>query len=254
MMSSCMMRVLIPTTAIYTCLLDFEPHINIYCLWALSVVKLCRPLGACHVVKSRFTCTFTHICYFYSGSTIHIYPSISISRITKKYSIPNPGENSQKHFPIPVIPCEINALNILVTTTCCIISRDECSKKKRKKREEKKIYKRGNKKGKVPGTSKERKKVINSEDEDYDMDLPPYPLGFSRFPVFPPRRGDLIFNVSADEPAVDGETDEQRQLRKQRNADRARRRADEERQCWRSLSIKFNYQINKEKDLNEINI
>jgi len=24
--------------------------------------------------------------------------------------------------------------------------------------------------------------------------------------------------------------------------------------CWRSLSIKFNYQINKEKDLNEINI
>jgi hypothetical protein len=70
----------------------------LYCLWALSVVKLCRPLGACHVVKSRLTCTFTHICYFYSGSTIHIYPSISISRTTKKYSTPNPGENNQKYF------------------------------------------------------------------------------------------------------------------------------------------------------------
>jgi len=64
--------------------------------------------------------------------------------------------------------------------------------------------------------------VINSEDEDYDLDLPPYPPGFSCFPVFPPRRGDLVFNVSADEPVVDGETDEQRQLREQRNADRTR--------------------------------
>ena len=63
--------------------------------------------------------------------------------------------------------------------------------------------------------------VINSEDEDYDLDLPPYPPGFSRFPVFPPRRGDLIFNVSNDEPVVDGETDEQKQLREQRNADHA---------------------------------
>jgi len=55
--------------------------------------------------------------------------------------------------------------------------------------------------------------VINFEDEDYDLDLAPYPLGFSRFPVFPPRRGDLVFNVSGDEPVVDGETDEHRQLR-----------------------------------------
>ena len=70
--------------------------------------------------------------------------------------------------------------------------------------------------------------VLHSEDEDYDLDLPPYPPGFSRFPVFPPRRGDLIFNVSNDEAVVDGETDEQKQLREQRNADRARRRADEE--------------------------
>ena len=72
--------------------------------------------------------------------------------------------------------------------------------------------------------------VVHYEDEDYDLDLPPYPSGFSCFPVSPPRRGDLIFNVSNDEPVVDGETDEQEQLREQRNADRAQRRADEERQ------------------------
>ena len=47
---------------------------------------------------------------------------------------------------------------------------------------------------------------------------------------FPPRRGDIVFNISADEPVVDGETDEQRQLCEQRNADRARRRVDKERQ------------------------
>jgi hypothetical protein len=29
---------------------------------------------------------------------IHIYPPISISRTTQKYSTPNPGETSQKHF------------------------------------------------------------------------------------------------------------------------------------------------------------
>ena len=29
---------------------------------------------------------------------IHIYPPISISRTTQKYSTPNPGENSQKYF------------------------------------------------------------------------------------------------------------------------------------------------------------
>ena len=40
--------------------------------------------------------------------------------------------------------------------------------------------------------------VLHPEDEDYDMDLPPYPPGFSRFLVFPPRRGDLVLNVSID--------------------------------------------------------
>ena len=72
--------------------------------------------------------------------------------------------------------------------------------------------------------------VLHSEDEDYDLDLPPYPPGFSRFPVLPPWRGDLIFNVSNNKPVVDGETDEQKQLCEQRNADRAQRRVDEERQ------------------------
>ena len=52
---------------------------------------------------------------------IHIYPPISISRTTEKYSTSNPGENSQKHSPIPVIPCEINAQVILFTTNCYII-------------------------------------------------------------------------------------------------------------------------------------
>jgi len=83
------------------------------------------------------------------GVLIHMYPPISISRTTQKYSTPNPGENSKKHYPIAVFPCEINARVILVTTTCYIISGDECSKKN-------KI--RGNKKGQVLGTSKEKKK------------------------------------------------------------------------------------------------
>jgi len=82
---------------------------------------------------------------------IYIYPLISISRATQKFSTPNPGENSQKHSPICVFPCEINAQVILVTTTCYIILGDECSKKERKKI-------RGNKKGQLPGTSKEKKK------------------------------------------------------------------------------------------------
>ena len=55
--------------------------------------------------------------------------------------------------------------------------------------------------------------VLHPEGEDYDMDLPPYPLGFSHFLVFPPRRGDLVLNVSNDEPVLDGETDDQRQQR-----------------------------------------
>ena len=60
---------------------------------------------------------------------INIYPPISISRTTQKYSTPNPGENSQKYF---CSPLEINAQVILVTATCYIILGDECSTKKRR--------------------------------------------------------------------------------------------------------------------------
>ena len=79
---------------------------------------------------------------------IHIYPLIYISRTTQKYSTPNPGENSQKHYPIPIFPNEINAQVILVTTTCYIISGDECLKK----RGYKEI-----KRGKCPEPQKKRK-------------------------------------------------------------------------------------------------
>ena len=84
---------------------------------------------------------------------IHIYPLISISTTTKKYSTPNP-ENSQKHSPISVFPCEITAQVILVTTTCYIILGDECSKKKRERK--KKGYEEI-KRGKCPKPRKKRK-------------------------------------------------------------------------------------------------
>ena len=101
------------------------------------------------MVKSRFTCTFTHTCCFYSGSThphtsthfhIQIHPKLFYSYL---------GENSQKHSPVSVFPCEINAQVISVTTTCYIISRDECSKKRRRYEEIKR--------GKCPEPRKNRK-------------------------------------------------------------------------------------------------
>ena len=52
---------------------------------------------------------------------IHIHPLLSISRFTQNILYSYLGENSQKDYPIPVIPCEINARDILVTTTCYII-------------------------------------------------------------------------------------------------------------------------------------
>jgi len=38
--------------------------------------------------------------------------------------------------------------------------------------------------------------VINSEDEDYDVDLPSHPPGFPRFPVFPPPGEGTLFSTS----------------------------------------------------------
>jgi hypothetical protein len=46
--------------------------------------------------------------------------------------------------------------------------------------------------------------------DEYDLDPLPHPPGFSPIPRFPPRRGDMVLNVSNDEPLVMGETDEQR--------------------------------------------
>ena len=113
------------------------------------MVKLCRPLGACHVVKIKI---HMHVHSYmllllrkYASTYIHSFqsphsPKIILLLIRERIA--------KKHFPIPVIPCEINALVILVTTTCYILSGGECSKK---------IITRGNKKGQVPGTSKKRK-------------------------------------------------------------------------------------------------
>jgi hypothetical protein len=56
-----------------------------------------------------------------------------------------------------------------------------------------------------------------------------HPPGFPRIPAFPPRRGAMINVVSQDDdPPARGETNQQRQGRQQRNADRAQRRIDED--------------------------
>jgi hypothetical protein len=52
-------------------------------------------------------------------------------------------------------------------------------------------------------------RYVHTDDDEYDLDPLPYPLGFSPIPRFPPRHGDMVLNVSNDEPAVVGETDEQ---------------------------------------------
>jgi len=76
--------------------------------------------------------------------------------------------------------------------------------------------------------------VLHLKGDDYDLDFPPHPLGFPHFLVFLPQRGDLVLNVSNNEPVADGEIDDQRQHREQRNADQAQRRAyeEEEHQSW----------------------
>jgi hypothetical protein len=44
---------------------------------------------------------------------------------------------------------------------------------------------------------------------EYDLDPLPHPSGFSVILRFPPRRGDMVLNISNDKPSVVGETDEQ---------------------------------------------
>jgi hypothetical protein len=50
------------------------------------------------------------------------------------------------------------------------------------------------------------------KDDEYGLDPLPYPPGFSPIPRFPPRHGDMVLNVSNDEPTVVGETDDERSL------------------------------------------
>jgi hypothetical protein len=78
--------------------------------------------------------------------------------------------------------------------------------------------------------------------DEYDLDPLPHPPGFSPIPRFPPKRGNMVLNVSNDEPSVVGETDEQRQLCEQRNADRAEchhQEAEEEEACRRDPDLKI---------------
>ena len=63
-----------------------------------------------------------------------------------------PGENSKKHYPIHVFPCEINARAILVTTTCYIIPGGWVLWKKEEKYEE-------IKRGKCPEPRKKKEKA-----------------------------------------------------------------------------------------------
>ena len=53
----------------------------------------------------------------------------------------------------------------------------------------------------------------------YDLDIPDHAPGFSQFPSFPPRRGDLIHVVSNDEPPAVGKTEQERTAREARNID-----------------------------------
>ena len=96
------------------------------------------------MVKSRFTCTFTYICYFYSEvPSTYIYP----------FSSPEPPKNivllirERIAKNISVFPCEINA-QVILLLPLAILSQEMSALKKGKKI-------RGNKKGQVPGTSKE---------------------------------------------------------------------------------------------------
>ena len=103
-------------------------------------------------LKSRSTCTFTHTCCFYSGS-MHPHTSTHFHlQIYPKLFYSYPGEYSQKHYPIPIIPCEINARDILVTTTCYIIPGGWVFWKKERSENEK------IKRGKCPEPRKKRKR------------------------------------------------------------------------------------------------
>jgi hypothetical protein len=47
-------------------------------------------------------------------------------------------------------------------------------------------------------------------DDEYDLAPLLYPLGLPPIPRFPPRHGNMVLNVSNDEPSVTRETNDQR--------------------------------------------
>jgi hypothetical protein len=65
-------------------------------------------------------------------------------------------------------------------------------------------------------------KAEHLEDDGYNMDPLSYPLAFSLIPRFLSRHGDMVLNVSNDDPIVEGETDEQWQLHELRNISHAK--------------------------------
>ena len=74
------------------------------------------------------------------------------------------------------------------------------------------------------GSIRTELQLRDDEDVEYDLDIPDHPLGFPRFPFFPPRRGGLINVVNNDEPLAAGETEQERLAREARNIDRLNRR------------------------------
>ena len=98
------------------------------------MVKLCRPLGACHAVKIKIH-LHVHsymllLLWKYASTYIHSIPSLDSPKSILLLIWERIGKN------ISVFSYEINARVILVTTNCYIISGDECSLKKREKKYE----------------------------------------------------------------------------------------------------------------------
>jgi len=108
-----------------------------YCLWALSVVKLCRPLGACHVVKIKIHLHVQSymllLLWKYASTYIHSFPSPDSPKIILLLS----GREQPKRLSYPCYSLWINAQDILVTTTCYIIPEGWVLWKKKRKKYEK---------------------------------------------------------------------------------------------------------------------
>ena len=79
-------------------------------------------------LNQDFTCMFTHICYFYSGSTIHIYPPIPSPESPKNILLLI-RERIAKN--IYVFPCEINA-QVILLLPLAILSHEMSALKKRR--------------------------------------------------------------------------------------------------------------------------